>query len=266
MPKELLSCSELLSWLKKKVPTLPSGGVVTFQEAMAAFSHKEITHTIWDIARAAMGDRYRAIVLDPNTQVAKKVPDLKPKKNSNKEDLSMRVCRVLSSQTWLSRAQVEVKIGETISKDTYNRAQLCVGGNNAFQKELYQDILKTAHWLLNNRRNVSEMTPELVSQVTSRVSGLRYVKDLRNNPFFLDAVNASRYQTPAAKVAQVQKAAPKVVAPPKVAPQKVVAVAAPKPATLDYTVVARIKLEPSSSVKVIFAPDGRYVEIRNKVK
>jgi hypothetical protein len=243
MAIELVTVTSLLSWLKITL-SVARKDPVDIQEARNKFSGKNVTVELWGVARAAMGPKFAERILIPSS--AKVVAPVHAKKTTDgsKDDLTTKVCRVLSRQPWFTLDQVVSRLGEEVSKDTYGRAQVCIGGVNPFQKALCQDLIKAAKWLEARGISLDDMTPARVTMATGRTEGLRYVTAVRNNQFFRDLVKGN---SPAPE--------------PKYDPA-LDAAFGNKPAK-DYVVVSRVTVEKGLTAVVVEDPQGnKVIEIR----
>lgn len=178
----------------KKLPALVSGteltkflktlGAVSSEvaksKAEAHFKGRSIIDGIWNISATSAGiakPSYKKEAPQVNEQVLVE------------NNMQNMLATILLEEPMLSKTELEERIGSPITKDTFNRAQIVLGGVTKFQKELFEDFIKTAVYLeTNNKPYRQHLSVSEIQRYTRRKDGLRYGPQIRNSAYFHKAV------------------------------------------------------------------------------
>lgn len=120
----------------------------------------------------------------------------------------MQVAELLESQPWLSRQDVESRVRCQVPKDTYNRAQVYIGGVNTFQKSLVASYRSAVEKLLRKGVAFEEIGAEDIKRVAPGVEGCRYHAVIMSSPMFKSSLQVSATPTDSAPKKDIVASAP----------------------------------------------------------
>jgi hypothetical protein len=172
--QNLVTGTELLHFLKAQVA---KGKNPSREVTQKHFQGSVILDGIWSMASSTLGK-----VLTPAPFVGIPV-----RAGNLQKDLAVH----LGKNPALTKSALEKLTGTEISKDTFNRAQINVGGVNKFQKDLFEDFVKVAVSLENKGiPYYKALTPSKVKENTGRTDGLRYCTSIKNSSIFQKEVSS----------------------------------------------------------------------------
>jgi hypothetical protein len=195
----LVSGTELSKYLKSLGSVTPE---VAKAKADNYFKGRNILEGIWNLAAAS------ANLSKPSR---KEAPPIIEENIVVEDNLQSMLAGYLLEEPLMPKAELEERTGNPISKDAFNRAQIIIGGVTKFQKELFEDFVKTAvHLESTGKLYRNNLSVSAVQKYTRRTDGLRYGPQIRNSPYFHRAV-ANRLKGPEPVKPVAPKSKPGVV-------------------------------------------------------
>lgn len=192
----LVSGTELTKYLKS-LGSIASD--LAKDKATVHFKNRKILDGIWNLSAAA------ACLAKPVHKGATPFIEEEEEEVLVENNMQSILAGMLLEKPHLNRIELEDRIGNSISKDTFNRAQIIIGGVTKFQKELFEDFVKTAvHLESLNKPYKHTLNVSEVQKYTRRTDGLRYGRQIRNSPYFHKAV-ANRLKRLCAPGPEVQQ-------------------------------------------------------------
>ena len=218
---KLVSLSELSDFLGS------SNLMPTLEEANAYFRKKGkglIPEVLWQMATHTL-------------QTEKSEEKMSTQGNMNK---LQQLASFLKKQPWMTRQELETRVKSPVSKDTFNRAQVYIGGVNDFQKKLFSKYQEAVKTLMRQGKELPRITLWDIQSVVTLSEGCRYHSVIMSSPYLLE-----------------------VGAVPPVKKEKAPDVVKEKPPVIEAPSDVKISKTPAQEVLFMMnLPEGAHVEVR----
>lgn len=175
MMQPLVTLTELTRYLNK-VGVKKKVGI---EDAKKHFLNKQVTQDMWVLATASRPGF---------TKKEKTISELAGK--DSVVSLYNYLAEYIYKNPSITKADLENVVGYGIAKDTYNRACICAGGVNTFQRDLFNRLEDFAvASAMEGRNYLKEMTPENVLKHIEGIGTCRYLPAIKGSRFFQERVD-----------------------------------------------------------------------------